>query len=199
MAEICRRHTRQPHPQNHRGARLAHRTGAAVRTSGGRIGRSPIPLSAGEERDDGAQHARHDPAFAAFRSGSAHHPGHDRGAGAQQIPGQGVTAVLLIVLALVVLMALAFALSPLWRAQSLKGRSVLAAAIALFLLGVGGGTYFMLGQPYLAWRTAQGVNTRDINGLIALLIKRVRQAPDDQQAWTYLARAYMSAGDAGDA
>jgi len=110
-----------------------------------------------------------------------------------------VSAVLLIVLALVVLMALAFALLPLWRAQNLKGRSVLAAAIALFLLGVGGGTYFMLGQPYLAWRTAQGVNTRDINGLIALLIKRVRQAPDDQQAWTYLARAYMSAGDAGDA
>ncbi|HXS05980.1 MAG TPA: hypothetical protein VN723_04255, partial [Rhizomicrobium sp.] len=65
-----------------------------------------------------------------------------------------MSAVLLIVLALVVLMALAFALLPLWRAQNLKGRSVLAAAIALFLLGVGGGTYFMLGQPYLAWRTA---------------------------------------------
>ena len=84
-------------------------------------------------------------------------------------------------------------------AQTLKGRSVLAAAIALFLLGVGGGTYFMLGQPYLAWRAAQGVNTRDINGLIALLIKRVRQAPDDQQAWAFLARGYMGAGDAGDA
>ena len=81
----------------------------------------------------------------------------------------------------------------------MKGRTILAAAIALFLLGVGGGTYFMLGQPYLAWRTAQGVNTRDINGLIALLIKRVRQVPNDQQAWTFLARGYMGAGDAGDA
>ena len=110
-----------------------------------------------------------------------------------------MTAVLFIILVLVVLAAIGFALAPLWRARSLKGRGILAAAIALFLLGVGGGTYFMLGQPYLAWRTAQGVNTRDINGLIALLIKRVRQAPDDQQAWTYLARAYMSAGDAGDA
>jgi len=110
-----------------------------------------------------------------------------------------VTIVLIIILVLVVLMALAFALSPLWRAQSLKGRGILAAAIALFLLGVGGGTYFMLGQPYLAWRTAQGVETRDINGLIALLIKRVRQVPDDQQAWLYLARGYMGAGDAGDA
>jgi cytochrome c-type biogenesis protein CcmH len=110
-----------------------------------------------------------------------------------------VTTVLFIVAGVVVLMALAFALAPLWRAQNLKGRSVLAAAIALFLLGVGGGTYFMLGQPYLAWRTAQGVNTRDINGLIGLLIKRVRQAPDDQMAWTFLARGYMGAGDAGDA
>ena len=110
-----------------------------------------------------------------------------------------MSVLLFIVLAIVVLMALAFALSPLWRARTLKGRSVLAAAIALFLLGVGGGTYFMLGQPYLAWRTAQGVNTRDINGLIALLINRVRQAPNDQQAWAYLARGYMGAGDAGDA
>ena len=110
-----------------------------------------------------------------------------------------MTAVLFIVLALVVLTALAFALAPLWRAQALNGRAVLAAAIALFLLGVGGGTYFMLGQPYLAWRTAQGVNTRDINGLIALLIRRVREAPNDQQAWAYLARGYMGAGDAGDA
>jgi cytochrome c-type biogenesis protein CcmH len=110
-----------------------------------------------------------------------------------------VSVLLIIVLALVVLMAMAFALSPLWRAPALKGRTILAAAIALFLLGVGGGTYFMLGQPYLAWRAAQGVNTRDINGLIALLIKRVRQVPNDQQAWTFLARGYMGAGDAGDA
>jgi cytochrome c-type biogenesis protein CcmH len=110
-----------------------------------------------------------------------------------------VTVVLIIILVLVVVMALAFATSPLWRAPSLKGRAILAAAIALFLLGVGGGTYFMLGQPYLAWRTAQGVNTRDINGLIALLIKRVRQVPNDQQAWAFLARGYMGAGDAGDA
>jgi cytochrome c-type biogenesis protein CcmH len=110
-----------------------------------------------------------------------------------------VTVLLFIVAGLVVLMALAFALAPLWRARDLKGRGILAAAIALFLLGVGGGTYFMLGQPYLAWRTAQGTQTRDINGLIALLINRVRQAPGDLQAWTYLARGYMAAGDAGDA
>src|ERR1700742_412361 len=88
---------------------------------------------------------------------------------------------------------------PVWRARTINGRGLLAAAIAVFLLGVGGGTYFMLGQPYLAWRSAQGVNTRDVNGLIALLVKRVRTAPTDLQAWVYLGRGYMGAGDAGDA
>ena len=108
-------------------------------------------------------------------------------------------AVLYLGLVAVVLAAVAFAVAPLWRAKSIGGRGVLAGAIALFLLGVGGGTYWMLGQPYLAWRSAQGVETRDVNGLIALLVKRVRTVPNDLQAWVYLGRGYMSAGDAGDA
>jgi cytochrome c-type biogenesis protein CcmH len=110
-----------------------------------------------------------------------------------------VIIVLFLVLALVVLAALGFAILPLLRAKSIKAKGLLVGAIALFLLGIGGGTYFMLGQPYLAWRNAQGVNTRDVNGLIALLVKRVRVAPGDLQAWVYLGRGYMSAGDAGDA
>jgi len=101
--------------------------------------------------------------------------------------------------AVVVLAAIAFAVLPLLRTKAMKGRSVLAAALALFLLGIGGGTYWMLGQPYLAWRSAQGTETRDVNGLIGLLIKRVRVAPDDLQAWVYLGRGYMGVGDAGDA
>ena len=110
-----------------------------------------------------------------------------------------MSAVLYLGLIVVALAAIAFAVLPLWRAKSLKGRGILAGAIALFLLGIGGGTYWMLGQPYLAWRSAQGVETRDVNGLIALLVKRVRVAPNDLQAWVYLGRGYMGAGDAGDA
>jgi len=110
-----------------------------------------------------------------------------------------VNAVLYLGAVVVVLAAIAFAVVPLWRAKSLKGRGVLAGALALFLLGIGGGTYWMLGQPYLAWRSAQGTETRDVNGLIGLLIKRVRAAPDDLQAWIYLGRGYMGVGDAGDA
>jgi len=108
-------------------------------------------------------------------------------------------AIPVIGLVLVALLAIGFAVVPVWRERTLKGRFLLIGAIALVLLGVGGGTYWMLGQPYLAWRAAQGVETRDVNGLIALLIKRVRQAPDDIQAWVYLGRGYMGAGDPGDA
>ncbi len=110
-----------------------------------------------------------------------------------------MSAVLYLGAVVVVLAAIAFTIMPLWRAKSLKGRGFLAGALALFLLGVGGGTYWMLGQPYLAWRSAQGTQTRDVNGLIGLLIKRVHAAPDDLQAWVYLGRGYMSVGDAGDA
>ena len=108
-------------------------------------------------------------------------------------------AILVIGLIVVALLAIGFAALPVWQSKALKGRYLLIGAIALALLGVGGGTYWMLGQPYLAWRSAQGVETRDVNGLIALLIRRVRQAPDDIQAWIYLGRGYMGAGDAGDA
>jgi cytochrome c-type biogenesis protein CcmH len=110
-----------------------------------------------------------------------------------------VRALLVIGLIVVALLAIGFAVIPVWQSKALKGRYLLIGAIALALLGVGGGTYWMLGQPYLAWRSAQGVQTRDVGGLIALLIRRVRQAPDDIQAWIYLGRGYMGAGDAGDA
>jgi cytochrome c-type biogenesis protein CcmH len=110
-----------------------------------------------------------------------------------------VKAILIIGLIVVALLAIGFAALPVWQNKALKGRYLLIGAIALALLGVGGGTYWMLGQPYLAWRSARGVQTRDVGGLIALLIRRVRQAPDDIQAWIYLGRGYMGAGDAGDA
>ena len=53
-------------------------------------------------------------------------------------------------LIVVALLAIGFAAVPLWRSKALKGRCLLIGAIALFMLGVGGGTYWMLGRPYLA-------------------------------------------------
>ena len=102
------------------------------------------------------------------------------------------------VFALVALNAIFFATFAVWRAKT-RGGAILAAAIAVFLLGVGGGCYWMLGQPALALRASQGMETRDVKGLIPFLIARVRTAPNDEQAWAYLGRAYSSANDPGDA
>jgi len=109
-----------------------------------------------------------------------------------------VTLVPVIGFALIALLAVGFATFALWRNKT-RGIVLLAGAIALFLLGVGGGTYWMVGRPGLAARDAQGLATRDINGLIPFLIARVRKAPGDLQAWVYLGRAYMTVGDGRDA
>ena len=109
-----------------------------------------------------------------------------------------MTLVPLIGFILVALLAIGFATFTLWRGKS-KGWALLAGAIALFLLGVGGGTYWMTGRPGLAVRASQGLKTHDVNGLIPYLIARVRKEPGDLQAWIYLGRAYMSADDPGDA
>ena len=98
----------------------------------------------------------------------------------------------------VALLAILFATFALLRGRS-KGWALLAGAIALFLLGVGGGTYWMTGRPALAVRDAQGLTTHDVNGLIPFLIARVRKEPNDLQAWIYLGGAYLTANDPGDA
>lgn len=106
-----------------------------------------------------------------------------------------MSALPVIGFVLIACLAVAFAVVPLLRLKRRK-QALLLGAIALFMLGVGGGTYFLVGRPYLARRAAQGVESRDVNGLVPLLVQRVRQYPNDAKAWRYLAQAYMTAGDA---
>ena len=103
--------------------------------------------------------------------------------------------------AVVALLAIGFAAVPLLRSGASRAHILLLCAIALFVLGVGGGVYWMVGRPHLAVRAAQGVSDseRDVRALIPPLIKRVRQYPNDEKAWRYLASAYMSAQDPADA
>src|SRR5579872_1177599 len=86
-------------------------------------------------------------------------PRHDRRVGAQQVSrfkeGQYVTALPVIGFAVVALAAIAFAAVPLWRRVKGTARALLLAAIALFMLAIGGGTYYLLGRPHLAMREAQ--------------------------------------------
>jgi cytochrome c-type biogenesis protein CcmH len=109
-----------------------------------------------------------------------------------------VIAVPFIAFAVVALAAIGFATVTLWR-HKVKGGALLAGAIALFMLGVGGGTYWMVGRPALATRAAQGLATHDVGGLVPYLITRVRKEPGDLQAWIFLARAYVTENDPGDA
>ncbi|HEY8255375.1 MAG TPA: tetratricopeptide repeat protein [Rhizomicrobium sp.] len=110
-----------------------------------------------------------------------------------------MTALPLIGFAVVALAAIAFAAVPLWRRVKGKARALLLAAVALFMLAIGGGTYYLLGRPHLAVREAQGLNSREMNAMVPYLIKRVRENPNDPRAWRFLAQAYMSANDARDA
>lgn len=105
-----------------------------------------------------------------------------------------------LVFAALALLAFTFVAVPLGRrVTNKKARAILAAAIGLFLLGVGGGTYLILGQPRLALRKVQPLNPTDINAMTDLLVARVRKTPDDAVAWSYLGRAYQEAKDPGDA
>ncbi len=110
-----------------------------------------------------------------------------------------MSAVPYIVFALVAAIAVLFAAIPLFRIEKAKTRYLALAAAVLFIIGVGTGTYYLLGRPHLAQREASGLNTREVNGLVPFLIQRVRQYPNDAQAWRYLGEAYMAARDPRDA
>jgi cytochrome c-type biogenesis protein CcmH len=110
-----------------------------------------------------------------------------------------VSAVPYIGFALVALLAVAFAAVPLLRMKVLRGKPLLVAAIAVFVLGIGGGTYWMVGRPSLATRSTDITKTRDVNALVPMLIERVRKDPNDSKAWRFLGQAYMSSDDGADA
>ena len=96
------------------------------------------------------------------------------------------------------LLAIAFAFVPLRNAPG-KRKWLLIGAVALFVLGIGGGAYLLVGRPHLAERAAMGMKMREANGLVPYLISEVRKDPKNVKAWRYLAQLYMGANDPGDA
>jgi cytochrome c-type biogenesis protein CcmH len=111
---------------------------------------------------------------------------------------------MIIVTGIFVLLAVAAAAFVCWPIlrrsdQSLRARALLAGAVAALVLGIGGGAYLMLGEPYLAARTVSGPSSHDLRGLIAVLAQRVRARPNDPRGWTILGRGYLTLGDANDA
>ncbi len=109
-----------------------------------------------------------------------------------------MSLAVVLIFTLITAIALAFVVWPLWRRAAPRGRLLLAAATGVLFLGIGAGTYLIVGRPALAVRALEGADTRDLNGLIALLVKRVHAAPDDLRGWVFLGKAYLSAGDGED-
>ncbi|MEI7791241.1 MAG: tetratricopeptide repeat protein [Alphaproteobacteria bacterium] len=106
-----------------------------------------------------------------------------------------MSALPVIGLVLIAALAIGFAVVPLLRAKDVKRRWLWLGGIAVAMIAIGGGVYFVVGRPHLAQREAGGINTREINGLIPFLIQRVHQHPEDARAWRYLGQAYMTAND----
>jgi len=95
--------------------------------------------------------------------------------------------------------AIGFAVWPLLRGGSQRGRYLLSGALAAVVFGVGVGIYMMLGTPQLALRSLTGPSDTDVRGLLAVLATRVRQNPSDPRGWILLGRGYLGLNDPSDA
>jgi cytochrome c-type biogenesis protein CcmH len=112
-----------------------------------------------------------------------------------------MSVLVFLIFAVMTAGAIAAVVWPLLRARGevARGRALLGAALGVFVIAIGAGIYAVLGQPALAVRAFEGTETRDLNGLVALLARQMRDHPDDARGWTMLGNAYLSAGDAQDA
>ncbi len=110
-------------------------------------------------------------------------------------------AVLILIFAGLTLLAAGFVVVPilLRSADSWGRRGLLAGSATLLVIGVGIGTYLLLGSPKLALRSLTGPSDHDLPGLVAELVGRVQSHPKDEMAWELLGRGYLSLGDANDA
>jgi cytochrome c-type biogenesis protein CcmH len=103
----------------------------------------------------------------------------------------------LCIFAVLALAAAGHAAWPAWKARGAAplAHGLLAGAIAFFVLGIGAGSYLLLGQPELARRSFAAPDANDVPGLIAALSRRLRGRPGDLTGWTLLGRGYMSLND----
>lgn len=109
-----------------------------------------------------------------------------------------MTGLLVSIFLGLALVAAAFAVWPVLKRKGMPAK-MLAAAVTLAVLGIGLGTYVMLGSPGLAFRSLTGARANDLPGLIAELSVKVRNTPNDPRGWTLLGQGYLTLGDGQDA
>lgn len=84
----------------------------------------------------------------------------------------------------VALAATAFAVWPVLHRTSGRARLLLAAAIGVFVIGVGAGTYLVIGRPALATQESP----------VVAAVRHLRAAPNDLDGWKRLGDDYLKAG-----
>jgi cytochrome c-type biogenesis protein CcmH len=96
--------------------------------------------------------------------------------------------------------AIGFVVRPVLRGSdgALSRRLLLAGALGVIVLGIASGLYIAIGRPALALRSLERPEQQDMGGLIALLVTRVHQNPNDVSSWVWLGRAYETVGDPDD-
>jgi cytochrome c-type biogenesis protein CcmH len=99
-----------------------------------------------------------------------------------------------ILLAAMSLVAVGFAVWPLYRHQ--RGLSLLLAATVVFVVALSSGLYYRQGNPDLQ---AAGASAPGMDDAVAGLVKRLEENPDNPEGWNMLGRSYMSLGNYGGA
>ena len=112
--------------------------------------------------------------------------------------------VLVLIFSLVALGAAAFVVLPLFRvasegAEVKSNRPWMAVVAGLATMGLGLGTYAVLGQPAIALSSLTGPSQTDYPALITMLARRMPDRPGDIEGWTLLGRGYLSLGNAAQA
>ncbi|HEX3675361.1 MAG TPA: hypothetical protein VHU87_13900 [Rhizomicrobium sp.] len=110
-----------------------------------------------------------------------------------------MTVLLFAIFASLALVAVSFAAWPVLRAPRGATGWILVAAIGSAVLGIGCGTYLMLGSPQIALRTLAGYRQGDWKSIVAELVANARAHPHDATAWTMLGRGYLTVRDGQDA
>lgn len=112
-----------------------------------------------------------------------------------------MNAVFFLILFALALVAAGFAAWPLWRRKTRPpmARAVLALALTLLILGIGGGAYLMLGRPALGVRALTGPSDTDLAGLVGTLSRKMVRNPGDERGWILLGRGYLSLNDPSEA
>ncbi|HNP36503.1 MAG TPA: tetratricopeptide repeat protein [Woeseiaceae bacterium] len=98
--------------------------------------------------------------------------------------------MLWVILALMCLLAVGFAILPLTR--SLPRTILVTGSTVVFVVGLSAGVYHYKGSPDVPSGAGQ---QPDVGAMVAALVERLEQQPDNLNGWKMLGRSYMTLGN----